>query len=70
MQAFLFGYCTYFVPIRTQLMKLAENRNRICLDVLLMPPCIHDAGKAYECRFNHIKGAFEISDLGALIGQN
>lgn len=62
------GNLLHTVEVAETALKLAENRNGVCLDVLLMAALLHDAGKADEYAFNHRRGTFEISDRGALIG--
>lgn len=62
------GNLLHTVEVAETALKLAENRNGVCLDVLLMAALLHDAGKADEYAFNYRRGVFEISDRGALIG--
>jgi len=62
------GNLLHTVEVAETALKLAENRNGVCLDVLLMAALLHDAGKADEYKFNYRRGIFEISDRGALIG--
>ena len=62
------GNLLHTVEVTEMALKLAEGRNGVCLDVLLMAALLHDAGKADEYKFNYRRGTFEISDRGALIG--
>jgi len=62
------GNLLHTVEVAETALKLAENRNGVCLDVLLMAALLHDSGKADEYAFNYRRGTFEISDRGALIG--
>lgn len=62
------GNLQHTVEVAETALTLANNRNGVCREILLMAALLHDAGKADEYAFNYRRGVFEISDRGALIG--
>lgn len=62
------GNLRHTLEVAETVLKLSENRPKVCRPVLLIAVLLHDAGKADEYKFNCRRGLFEISDRGALIG--
>ncbi len=62
------GNFRHAVEVAELCARLAETRERIAIDVLLLAALLHDAGKADEYDFDRRRQVFVMSERGALVG--
>jgi len=62
------GNFRHAVEVAELCARLAETRERIAMDVLLLSALLHDAGKADEYDFDRRRQVFVMSERGALVG--
>ena len=62
------GNLRHCVEVAERALRMAEGQDLANRAILAIGGLVHDAGKADEYRFDHVRRCFSMSDRGALIG--